>query len=343
MSSRYDRHLSLAEVGPEGQRRLALSSALVVGAGGLGSPAALYLAAAGVGRIGIIDSDQVELSNLQRQILHGTADLGRLKAESALARLRDLNPEIRIEAQALRLTAANAVEQVSRYDVVIDASDGFTTRYLLNDACVASSRPLVSGAIDRFEGQLGVFCAQATLPCYRCVFPQAPRGALGCADTGVLGVLPGVIGTLQATEAIKILLGIGESLQGSLLFYDALEMRFFKTRLERREGCAGCALRGAQSIPQEVPDLCLAAPLLADDELLIDVRETSEYELGTLSGALHRPLSVLDRILDTVPRDRPLLLFCQSGIRSRRAAELLRSAGYERIREIEGGLDGVHP
>jgi adenylyltransferase/sulfurtransferase len=241
---RYGRHLSLPEFGVEGQRRLKRGSVLVVGAGGLGSPVALYLAAAGVGRVGLVDADRVDLSNLQRQLLHGTADVGRPKVDSARDRLADVNPHVAVDAHDAALTRANALDLIARYDVVVDASDNFPTRYLVNDACVLAGRPLVHGSVSRFEGQASVF-ATPDGPCYRCLFPEPPEpgSVRSCADAGVLGVLPGLVGMIQATEAVKLLAGIGETLAGRLLLLDALGMRFRTIALRRDPECPACGTR----------------------------------------------------------------------------------------------------
>ena len=259
--ARYARHLSLPEVGEAGQRRLKGASALVVGAGGLGSPAALYLAAAGVGRLVLVDGDRVELSNLQRQILHGTGDLGQPKVDSARARLADLNPEIRVEVRAERLTAANARAWAREVDLVLDGSDSFATRYVANDACGLEDRPLVYGSIFRFEGQVAVFHAGRG-PCYRCLFPEPPPAGEvpTCAEGGVLGVLPGIVGTLQATEALKLLLGIGETLLGRLLLVDALELRFREFRVVRDPDCALCGEAPTIREPVDMDDPACAVP-----------------------------------------------------------------------------------
>jgi molybdopterin/thiamine biosynthesis adenylyltransferase/rhodanese-related sulfurtransferase len=359
--ARYARHLSLPEVGEAGQRRLKAASALIVGAGGLGSPAALYLAAAGVGRLGIVDADAVELSNLQRQILHDTAAVGRPKAESAGARLAALNPEIRLEAQALRLTAANARTLVADYQLVIDGSDSFATRYVVNDACGLEDRPLVYGSIFRFEGQVAVFHAGRG-PCYRCLFPEPPPpGEVpNCAEGGVLGVLPGIVGTLQATEALKLLLGIGESLLGRLLLVDALELRFREFRVVRDPDCALCGEAPTIREPIDMEDpACalvpaageepgavrhwtpreLAARLAAGERpLLLDVRNDFEWRLCRLEGALLLPLDALPGRLAELDPARETLVYCHTGVRSAYAAEFLRREGFHRVGNLLGGI-----
>jgi len=360
--ARYARHLTLPEVGEAGQRRLKGASALVVGAGGLGSPAALYLAAAGLGRLVIADGDLVELSNLQRQILHGTAALGRPKVESARARLADLNPEIRVEARAERLSAANARAWAREVDVVLDGSDSFATRYLVSDACGLEDRPWVYGSIFRFEGQLSLFHAGRG-PCYRCVFPvPPPAGAIpSCAEGGVLGVLPGIVGSLQAAEALKLLLGAGESLLGRLLLVDALAMRFHEFRLTRDPDCALCGERPrirevlataepacAPAAPRDaeagaavaqIEPRQLAARLAAGERpLLLDVREDFEWRLCRLEGALLVPLDQLPGRLTELDPARETVVYCHTGVRSLYAAEYLRRQGWRRVGNLLGGI-----
>jgi adenylyltransferase/sulfurtransferase len=360
---RYGRHLSLAEVGEEGQRRLKAGRVLLVGAGGLGSPFALYLAAAGVGTIGVVDFDTVEESNLQRQIAHGTAAVGRSKLASLIARLRDLNPHVTVEPHEFRLDRTNALELVRRYDVVADGTDNFATRYLVNDACVLAGKPNVYGSILRFEGQASVFDA-AHGPCYRCVFPQPPPPGMvpSCAEAGVLGVLPGVIGSIQATETIKLLLGTGDTLVGRLLLYDALEMSFRELRLRKDPACPVCgehptikelidydqfcgsapvpeaAAAGAEPVEITVKEL---AEWLSRGEnlLVVDVREAFELQIAKFPDALHVPLAQVPAKLPELPTDRMLVMACHVGVRSMRALEFLKSKGYTRVRNLKGGID----
>ncbi|MCB1164039.1 MAG: molybdopterin-synthase adenylyltransferase MoeB [Candidatus Krumholzibacteriia bacterium] len=357
--ARYARHVSLPELGERGQRRLKAGSVLLVGAGGLGSPAALYLAAAGVGRLGIVDFDAVDLSNLQRQVLHGTSSLGVAKVDSAAARLADLNPDIVIERHPLRLTAANARALVRDYDVVLDGSDSFATRYLVNDACGLEDRPLVYGSIFRFEGQAAVFHAGRG-PCYRCLFPAPPppEQAPNCAEGGVLGVLPGIIGTVQATEAIKLLLDLGETLLGRLLLFDALEMRFREFTVARDPACAlcgdaptitepvelddpGCAVE-LEAPPAGVVNLTpreLAARLAAGDApLLLDVRNPFEWRICHLDGALLLPLDSLLSQLGQLDPARETVIYCHTGVRSAAAAEFLHRQGFRRVANLLGGI-----
>ncbi|MBI2535963.1 MAG: molybdopterin-synthase adenylyltransferase MoeB [Gemmatimonadetes bacterium] len=355
---RYSRHLLLPEVGPEGQARLRAARILVVGAGGLGSPAALYLAAAGVGTLGLVDADAVDLSNLQRQILHGTAALGHSKLESAAARLRDLNPNVRVATVEARLTSANALEILRDFDLVLDGSDNFPTRYLVNDACVLLGKPDVYGAVFRFEGQASVFDA-ARGPCYRCLYPEPPPPGLvpSCAEGGVLGVLPGILGSLQALEALKLVLGVGQSLVGRLVLVDGLSLRFRELALRKDPACPVCgdhptvrelidyqafcgvgadgALTDAEIAPRE-----LAARLAADnDVLLVDVREPFELGICSLEGAVHIPLRQLPRRLTELDRSREIVTVCHHGNRSLRAHEILRGAGFSRVRSLRGGVD----
>src|SRR5688572_21469029 len=335
---RYSRHMVLAEVGEDGQRRLKQSSVLVVGAGGLGSPVALYLAAAGVGRIGIVDFDAVDLSNLQRQVLHETSGIGSKKTESARSRLRGINPHVQVDPIDVELTSANALHVIGEYDVVVDGTDNFKTRYLTNDACVLLGRPNVYGSVLRFEGQASVF-ATADGPCYRCLFREPPPPGLvpSCAEAGVLGVLPGLIGTIQATEAIKLILGAGASLAGRLLLVDALRMQFRTIRLRRDPECPACGTRELQALIDydefcgtamsdaarvapvglhEVTPRQLAERLRRGDPIeLVDVREPYEWQIARIEGAKLIPLGRLAAGLDALARDRELVIYCHHGAR----------------------------
>ena len=360
---RYSRHLLLPEVGPEGQRKLKAGSALIVGTGGLGSPVALYLAAAGVGHIGLVDYDVVDESNLQRQIVHGTGMVGRLKVESARQRLLDLNPEVRVDVFNEPFTSVNAMRIAEPFDVIIDGTDNFPTRYLANDLCVLTGKPLVYGAVFRFEGQASVFYAKEG-PCYRCLFPEPPPPGLvpSCAEAGVLGVLPGTIGTIQATEALKLLLGIGSTLAGRLLLYDALDMSFEYVKLKKDPNCkicgshpevtelidyeAYCGVPGYDhaAVPaendREINVVELAERLKRGDKLrLIDVREPHELKVSSLPGALNIPLGVLASRLSELDSAQETILFCRSGTRSQRALELLLSAGFRRVKNLTGGIN----
>jgi sulfur-carrier protein adenylyltransferase/sulfurtransferase len=350
---RYQRHLALAEIGAAGQAKLAAARVAIVGVGGLGSPAALYLAAAGCGTLGLIDCDRVELSNLQRQVLFDMAALGRPKAEAAAERLAGLNPGIRLTAHAVELRAANARALLSGYDLVLDGSDRLSTRYLVNDACVLLGLPLVSAAIHRFEGQLTTY-VPGQGPCYRCLFPPAADGMVAnCAEAGVLGVLPGVLGTLQATEAIKLITGAGTPLSGRLLTYDALELRFREFRGARRRDCAVCGDAPTITEPHDPPRPA-AAPadgirrlgpreleaLLrgARAPLLIDVREPWEFDTGHLPQARLIPLGELPRRLAEIPRDGAPVFICRSGGRSLTACRIALQAGIAAPANLEGGI-----
>ena len=351
--ARYARHLALEEIGAAGQERLAAGSVLVVGAGGLGSPAALYLAAAGVGRIGLVDHDRIELSNLQRQILFATNEVGAGKACTARARLLALNPAVQVVAHAEKLTAGNAAALVADYDVVLDGTDRLATRYLINDACVLLARPLVSAAIHRFEGQAMTYLPGRS-PCYRCLYPESPEDLIpNCATAGVLGVLPGVMGSIQATEALKILLGIGEPLAGRLLVYDALSLRFEEFGFSRRSGCAVCGETPTITSLAAHEDANLSqiaewtAQQLADELkrgaeerlLLVDVREPHEWAAGRLPGSVHIPLGSLPHRLQEIPADLTPVFICAVGGRSMAACRLLFAQGRPAI-NLTGGVMG---
>jgi adenylyltransferase/sulfurtransferase len=356
--ARYARHLVLPEVTIEGQRRLKRSSALLVGAGGLGSPAALYLAAAGVGRVGIVEFDVVDESNLQRQVLHDTGGVGRPKLESAARRLGALNPHVRLEPHAAALTRDNALDVLARYDVVVDGTDNFETRYLANDACYLLKKPLVYGSVFRFEGQASVFWPDRG-PCYRCLYPEPPPPGQvpSCADGGVLGVLPGVIGVLQATEALKVLLGVGEPLVGRLLLYDALAMTFDEVRLRRDPACPLCSPGATIRELQDYPAFCgtargeaveaaeeitareLRRRLDAGEALeILDVREPHEWAVCRIEGARLVPLGTLAARLGELDSARTYVLQCRSGARSLQALALLRQAGFRRLLNLRGGI-----
>ncbi len=355
---RYSRHLILPEVGPEGQRRLKGSRVLLVGAGGLGSPAALYLAAAGVGTIGLVDFDAVDATNLQRQILHGTRYLGRSKLESARDRLMDLNPHVQVECFPVRLTSENAPEILRDFEVILDGSDNFPTRYLVNDACVLMGKPNSYGAIFRFEGQASVFYAEAG-PCYRCLYPEPPPPGLvpSCAEGGVLGVLPGIVGSIQALEAIKLLLGKGETLVGRLLLFDALKMRFRELKLRKDPACPICgeqrtihelidyeAFCGigeeAEVRENEIAPAELKEALGSESPpILLDVREPFEWEICHLQGAKLVPLKELPSRLNELDGHRQIVTYCHHGQRSMRALEILRAAGFSKVRSLKGGID----
>lgn len=346
---RYDRHLSLPEFGAEGQRRLKAGRVLIVGAGGLGSPAALYLAAAGVGTIGLVDFDRVDETNLQRQILYGTRDVGRPKLAAAAERLRALNPDVDLELHDEPFGLANARQLAQAFDVVIDGTDNFPTRYLVNDACVMTGTPNVYGSVFRFEGQASVF-ATAGGPCYRCLHPEPPPAGLiaNCAEAGVLGVLPGIIGTIQATEAIKLVTGIGEPLAGRLLMYDALRMRMREIALPRDPACPVCGeaptireLIAYDQVCEDGDEVTVEELQRWRDEgrphLLLDVREPSEHAANCIEGALLLPLRQLPTKLGTLPKDQPVVVHCKSGGRSAIAVAMLRVAGYD-AHNLSGGI-----
>jgi adenylyltransferase/sulfurtransferase len=359
---RYRRHLTLPEVGVEGQTRLLESSVLLIGAGGLGCPLALYLAAAGVGRIGLVDDDVVDASNLQRQVLYRTEDLGRPKVDVAAERIRALNPDVRVDRHALRLDASNALDVFAPYDVVVDGTDNFPTRYLSNDACVLLGKPNVYGSIFRFEGQASVFDAR-TGPCYRCLYPEPPPpGSVpSCAEGGVLGVLPGSIALIQATETIKLLTGIGTTLVGRLVLYDALSMEWNEFRLAKDPACPVCGecpsvtelidYEGFCGMPAREPSerhvpavrpVDVRARLdRGEDLLLLDVREPDEYAKASLPRARLIPLGELTDRLDEIAewRARPVVVHCHHGGRSQRACELMRAAGFERVENLDGGIE----
>jgi adenylyltransferase/sulfurtransferase len=355
---RYARQFTLPELGAAGQARLKAGRALVIGAGGLGSPALLYLAAAGVGTIGIVDFDAVERSNLHRQVLHGEDSVGVAKTASAAERLRDLNPDVEVVLHDVRLSSANALELFWAYDVIVDGSDNFPTRYLANDACVLTGRPLVYGAIFRFEGQATVFAASDG-PCYRCLYPEPPPPGLvpTCAEAGVLGVLPGVIGSLQALEAIKLLAGIGASLAGRLLVFDALRSRFRELMIQKDPDCpvcgahpslhalidyeAFCGLGASSGVadeiePRELAEQLAGAPPLP---LLLDVREPHEWAIAPMPDAERIALGALASRLGELDPARPIVTVCHRGGRSMRALELLRAAGFADVRSLRGGVD----
>lgn len=367
--ARYSRHVILPQVSSEGQRKLKASSVAVVGTGGLGSPVLLYLVAAGVGRIGLIDFDVVDVTNLQRQIVHGESTLGLPKVESAARRLADLNPSVTLEPYHEPLTSQNALAILAAYDVIVDGTDNFPTRYLLNDAAILLRKPLVYGSVFRFEGQVSVF-GVAGGPCYRCLLPVPPPPDLvpGCAEAGVLGVLPGTVGTIQATETLKLLLGIGEPLVGRLLLYDALDMAFEMIKLPRRENCPVCGDNPTITHLIDYEEFCgmptghdstahgsvsnndLAVPTWSVQDvkarldtgeplILLDIREGQELAISRLDGAAHLPLSQLPARLDEIPRDHTVVVFCRSGVRSANLIAQLKPAGYTNLINMAGGIN----
>ncbi|HUP62676.1 MAG TPA: molybdopterin-synthase adenylyltransferase MoeB [Thermoanaerobaculia bacterium] len=345
--NRYARQITLPELGEAGQEKLKAGSVLIVGAGGLGSPASLYLAAAGVGRIGLVDFDRVDITNLHRQILYGTSDVGTNKLVAARERLADLNPEIDIVTHDGALTSDNAMDILAKYDVVIDGTDNFATRYLVNDACMLLGKPNVYGSVFRFDGQVSVFAANDG-PCYRCLYPEPPPPHLApnCAEGGVLGVLPGVIGTLQATEAIKLITGVGETLAGRLLLFDALRMTFRVMRLQQRHDAHAAITRliDYEEFCSPVHERNITPTELSEkisrgeEVVLLDVREAHEWNAGHLGGATHIPMGQVPRRLDEIPRDREIVTICRSGSRSAHVQHLLEQQGYTRVKNLTGGM-----
>ena len=360
---RYSRHLLIPEVGLSGQKKIKAASVLVIGTGGLGSPVALYLAAAGVGRIGLGDYDQVDASNLQRQVIHGTSQLGELKVVSARQRMLDINPDIQVDIYNEPFTSANAMQIAQDYDILIDGTDNFPTRYLSNDVSVLLGKPNVYGSIYRFDGQVSVFDARQG-PCYRCLFPEPPPPGLvpSCAEGGVLGVLPGTIGTLQATEALKLILGIGETLNGRLLLFNALDMSFDFVNLRKNPNCKICGPNPEVTQLIDYEDFCgvpghdheegsaggdwdieavqLAEQLHQGQPIhLLDVREPHELEISRLDGADLIPLGQLAARLSELDSAEEMVVFCKAGTRSARALELLASAGFRKVKNLKGGIN----
>ncbi len=355
--ARYDRHLIMPEVGPEGQKKLKNAAVLCVGAGGLGSPLALYLAAAGVGRIGIVDFDVVDESNLQRQIIHDTPSVGTSKLASAKKRLTALNPFITVETHDMRLTSANAVELFKQYDVIADGTDNFATRYLVNDACVLTGKPNAYGSIFRFEGQLAVFGLKDG-PCYRCLYPEPPPPGLvpSCSEAGVLGVLPGVIGTMQAIEALKLILGIGRPLSGRLMLYDALEQSWRTLKVKKNPACPVCSENPTITKPIDYDEFCglkekpvstipeisvqdLKAKIDKKDKfVLLDVREPHEYEIAKIPGSTLIPLGKLPERFGELDKGAKLIVHCKMGGRSAKACQFLREKGYDAT-NVTGGIN----
>jgi adenylyltransferase/sulfurtransferase len=355
----------MPEVGVEGQEKLKKGSVLCIGAGGLGSPAALYLAAAGVGTIGIVDFDVVDYSNLQRQIIHSTPDVGRSKLASAKDRLLALNPHLNIETYETALSSKNALDLFKPYDVILDGTDNFPTRYLVNDACVILGKPNTYGSIFRFEGQASVFATKDG-PCYRCLYPEPPPPGLvpSCAEGGVLGVLPGVIGTIQATEAIKLIMGIGEPLIGRFLIYDALRMKFRELKLKKDPDCPVCGTNPTVrelidyeqfcGVAPSAPEVSVTASTDNDTEttvtelkkkidakeyfFLLDVREPNEFKIGRIPGSTLIPLGEVPQRVGEIPRDKEIIVHCKMGGRSAKAASFLRQQGFTRVKNLKGGI-----
>ncbi len=361
--ARYSRHLIMPEVTLEGQKRLKAASVLCIGAGGLGSPIALYLAAAGIGRMGLVDGDTVDFSNLQRQILHGTKDVGRKKLNSARDRIREVNPNVQVDLYDTFFTAANAREIVEPYDIVIDGTDNFPTRYLSNDICVFLKKPNVYGSIFRFDGQCTVFAPHLGGPCYRCMFPEPPPPGMvpSCAEGGVLGVLPGIIGVMQAIEAVKLIMGIGETLMGRMIAFDALKMKFREFKLRKDPKCPVCSenptitelidydqfcgipqAKAAEDAEPHVPSVTVqelkAKQDRGDKFVLLDVREPFEYDICRIPGSKLIPLGNLPSRMSELDSADEILLQCKSGARSARALRLLQEAGFSKLANVEGGI-----
>ena len=369
--ARYSRHLIMPEVGMDGQLKLKAASVLCIGAGGLGSPVAMYLAAAGVGRIGIVDFDVVDYSNLQRQIIHGTPDVGRPKLDSARDSLAAINPEVRVDTHNVALSSSNALDLFREYDIIVDGTDNFPTRYLVNDACVLLGKPNCYGSIFRFEGQASVFGAPGG-PCYRCLYPEPPPPGLvpSCAEGGVLGILPGVVGTIQATEAVKLIMGAGEPLIGRFLIYDALRMRFRELKLRKDPDCPVCGEHPTVTALIDYDQFCGIAPPASaaadpppsddatveqlkarldqrDEPFILDVREPQEYQICNIPGSTLIPLGDLPSRLHELEGRGEMIVHCKSGARSAKAVKLLREAGFAQAKNLRGGIlrwiDAVDP
>jgi adenylyltransferase/sulfurtransferase len=370
---RYSRHLIMPEVGVEGQRKLKAAKVLCIGAGGLGSPVAMYLAAAGVGTIGLVDFDVVDFSNLQRQILHFTPDVGKPKLQSAKEKLNALNPEIEIRTHDVALSSQNALQLFAPYDVIVDGTDNFPTRYLVNDACVLLGKPNAYGSIFRFEGQASVFATKEG-PCYRCLYPEPPPPGLvpSCAEGGVLGVLPGMIGIIQATETVKLIMGIGEPLVGRFLIYDALRMKFRELKLRKDPDCPVCGTHPTVTTLIDYEQFCGITPAVAEKGVgaplaskerspdpvlteltslelkqrldrgekltIVDVREPNELQINRIPGSLHIPLGDIPKRYNELDPDAELIMQCKSGARSAKAADFLRSVGFKHVLNLKGGI-----
>jgi sulfur-carrier protein adenylyltransferase/sulfurtransferase len=358
---RYGRHLIMPEIGMDGQKKLKASSVLMIGAGGLGSPLGLYLTAAGIGRIGIVDFDVVDYSNLQRQVLHSTKDVGRPKLESARERLEGINPFVKIETHEMHLSSENALQLFAQYDIIVDGTDNFPTRYLVNDACVLAGKPNVYGSIFRFEGQASVFATKDG-PCYRCLYPEPPPPGLvpSCAEGGVLGILPGIVGTIQANEVVKLILGKGEPLIGRLLLFDALKMKFKELKLRKDPACPVCGEHRTITKLIDYEAFCGVQPGWdsytreqqfeitvdelkqrldkKDDIFILDVREPQEYQIANLNGYLI-PLNELPKRINELDTSREIVVHCKVGGRSRKAVEFMKQSGFRKVKNLVGGID----